>query len=253
MADIGVSESTFQFAFLHEWLNEHRGFAMRCPLLPSTNQEARLGGFDAHVPLRGIDYYFQFKKSDFMSGVRSRYYPLYRCRYYAFELRMKGGFKQHNDLCSLANDYLNTVFYVAPQFENESQFNTHFACNRIVENSKFVPLRQCREYRGYDVNLNHFISYLQQSNAFIQHSEASEGESYNGRQIIDEIKHRLSARNPEEYLSEEYFAKLMSSLRQRYGELSGEIETHKGSILESFAKYMFLKFGLLLVIFEPVG
>ena len=66
MAIIGISEFTFGFAFLYEQTVAKWGRLTAAPILPSLFQEAQ-DPWDAHLPVSGTDYYFQFKLSDYLS------------------------------------------------------------------------------------------------------------------------------------------------------------------------------------------
>ena len=60
MVALGISEFTFGFAVLQEQTRQQWGNLKAVPILPSLRQEEEKG-WDAHLPTRGIDYYYQFK------------------------------------------------------------------------------------------------------------------------------------------------------------------------------------------------
>jgi len=65
MAEIGISEFTFGYAFLFEQTQANWGGLKAAPVLPSLQQEEQ-EGWDARLPLNGTDSYYQFKLSDYL-------------------------------------------------------------------------------------------------------------------------------------------------------------------------------------------
>ena len=66
MAITGLSEFMFGYGFLYEQTHAHWGELRAAPVLPNLQQEQSLG-WDAHIPLHGTDFYYQFKLSDYLS------------------------------------------------------------------------------------------------------------------------------------------------------------------------------------------
>ena len=60
MATIGISEFTFGYAFLYEQTRKNWANLKAAPVLPSLQKE-KDEGWDAHLPLQGVDFYYQFK------------------------------------------------------------------------------------------------------------------------------------------------------------------------------------------------
>jgi hypothetical protein len=65
MAEIGISEFTFGYAFLFEQTQANWGNLRAAPVLPSLQQEEQ-EGWDARLPLNGVDFYYQFKLSEYL-------------------------------------------------------------------------------------------------------------------------------------------------------------------------------------------
>jgi hypothetical protein len=65
MVSLGISEFTFGYAFLYEQAQRHWAGLTAAPVLPSLQQEKNQG-WDAHLPLVGTDFYYQFKLSERM-------------------------------------------------------------------------------------------------------------------------------------------------------------------------------------------
>ena len=72
MAQIGISEFTFGYAFLYEQTHANWSGLTAAPVLPSLQQEQD-AGWDAHLPLAGTDFYYQFKLSDYLSRSNALY------------------------------------------------------------------------------------------------------------------------------------------------------------------------------------
>jgi hypothetical protein len=72
MVTIGITEFTFGFAFLYEQTHQNWGQLIAVPILPSLQQEAD-DAWDAHLPLMGIDYYYQFKLTDYLWRSNAKY------------------------------------------------------------------------------------------------------------------------------------------------------------------------------------
>ena len=72
MATIGISEFAFGYAFLYEQTRNNWGNLQAAPVLPSLQKE-KDEGWDAHLPLTGIDFFYQFKLSDHLSRGNASY------------------------------------------------------------------------------------------------------------------------------------------------------------------------------------
>ena len=65
MIAVGISEFTFGYAFLYEQTVNNWDELKAAPILPSLYDESK-GGWDAHLPLKGTDYYYQFKLTEYL-------------------------------------------------------------------------------------------------------------------------------------------------------------------------------------------
>ena len=72
---------------------------MAAPVLPSLQQEQSIG-WDAHLPLNGTDFYYQFKLSDYLYRNNANYISdhTYHGPYYRLALHKKDSNRQHNRL-----------------------------------------------------------------------------------------------------------------------------------------------------------
>src|SRR5882724_3137087 len=72
MAEVGMSEFQFGFGFLYEQTQRHWPNLRIAPVLPSLQREQQLG-WDAHLPVRATDYYYQFKLTDYLVRSNATY------------------------------------------------------------------------------------------------------------------------------------------------------------------------------------
>jgi hypothetical protein len=168
MVSIGISEFSFGFAFLHEQVNLHPS-VRAAPVLPSLRQEKDLS-YDAHLPLIGTDFYYQFKLSQYMKGARAQYRsedPWYHGPYHKIDLYRRDANRQHNNLVHYAASHPHT-YYVAPEFADANQFNTAFRSRRIRFQSRLIPLQSCHPYTDDE---QHHITFQANSRLWTQHSE----------------------------------------------------------------------------------
>src|ERR1700741_859207 len=143
MAITGISEFTFGFAFLFEQTNRNWRNLTAAPLLPSLRQEAD-DAWDARLPLRGIDFYYQFKLSDYLWNGNAKYIKdgTYNSPYYRIALHKNNRNQQHRRLRQLSRTNNNT-FYVSPEFSQLNDFNTSYLSQAITESSRLIRLSNC--------------------------------------------------------------------------------------------------------------
>ena len=126
MVAIGISEFTFGYAFLFEQTQRNWANLKAAPILPSLYQDANLG-WDAHLPLRGTDFYYQFKMSEYLFRGNASYLRdgTFNKPYYRFTFHSRDNYRQHRRLRELAASNANT-YYVAPEFNDLPTFNAIF-------------------------------------------------------------------------------------------------------------------------------
>ncbi len=182
MAEIGVSEFTFGYAFLYEQTQANWGALTAAPVLPSLRQEEEQG-WDAHLPVEGIDFYYQFKLSDYLSRGNAAHIRdgTYVGPYYRFWLHRRNNNRQHHRLKLHSTENPNT-FYVAPEFNSIEQFNTRFLARQVTENCRIIPLTMCEDIADA---IQHCITFGAGEEAWIIHSEEPRRHerSYMGEQL----------------------------------------------------------------------
>jgi hypothetical protein len=181
MADIGISEFTFGYAFLFEQTQANWGNLRAAPVLPSLQQE-ELEGWDAQLPLNGTDFYYQFKLSDYLWRRNATYIrdATYSSPYYRFWFHRRNGNQQHRRLKQHSAGNPNT-FYVAPEFNSIDEFNSRFLARQITSNCRIIPLTLCDDIADAD---QHSITFQRGDPAWILHSEPKRQEkSYTGEDL----------------------------------------------------------------------
>lgn len=218
MVSIGISEFSFGFAFLHEQVNLHPSIRA-APVLPSLRQE-RDQPFDAHLPLLGTDFYYQFKLSEYMLGPRARYRseaPHYHGPYHKFALYRKDANRQHNNLVRHATDHPHT-YYVAPEFTNARQFNAAFRTRRIRRQSRLIPVRSCHSYTD---DQQHYITFQANSPLWTQHSEPVVNEDSIAGERLEELY--LDSRARWVPIDEAFALRLFETTQVRVAELERRV------------------------------
>lgn len=168
MVAIGISEFTFGYAFLHEQSVRHWDELRAAPILPSLYDESQQG-WDAKLPLRGDDYYFQFKLTDYLYRRNATYMRtgVYHGPYYRFALYRRSANRQHRRLKALSESFPNT-FYVAPAVCNIAEFNRLFLNRQVTEGSRLIPVQQCKELTD---DAQHYITFQPGNQSWVEHSE----------------------------------------------------------------------------------
>lgn len=168
MASIGISEFTFGYAFLYEQTHSNWANLRAAPILPNLQQEQD-EGWDAHLPLNGIDFYYQFKLSDHLFRRNAKFIAdgTYAAPYYRLGLHRNNNNLQHQRLRDHAQANPNT-YYVAPEFNNIGEFNTAFLTRQITARSRMIPVADCDDILDGD---QHYITFQTGQADWNQHSE----------------------------------------------------------------------------------
>jgi hypothetical protein len=181
MAEIGISEFTFGYAFLFEQTQAQWANLRAAPILPSLQQE-ELQGWDARLPLNGIDFYYQFKLSDYLSRGNARYIRdgTYNGPYYRLWLHRRNNNQQHRRLRQHSIANANT-YYAAPEFNSIEEFNARFLARQITANSRIIPLSMCDDIANGE---QHCITFQRANAGWIFHSEPTRHDkSYTGQEL----------------------------------------------------------------------
>lgn len=260
MVELGISEFTFGYAFLYEQTLKNWGSLVATPILPSLQQEADLG-WDARLPIRGCDFYYQFKLSDLLERGNAKFIAdgTYEESYYRIKLHARNFNRQHRMLWQHAQSNQNT-YYVAPEFGTIDDFNQAFLSNTITAHSRLIPLRQCNNYPAYDSE-QHYITY-QNGSIFIQHSDSRHGESRSGNELENIYN---ESRQNWQSISQEFADRILEQTREKlnilvnedyplsFGRILDQVpEDMAGKLLLS-AKVLSVVFGVSMVIVGEPG
>jgi hypothetical protein len=75
------------------------------------------------------------------------------------------------------------TYYVAPELDDVDLFNEAFVRSEIFDNSRLIPLNQCRDYHDGD---QHYITYQSGNPNWTEHSKPIKHEwSYSGKNISE--------------------------------------------------------------------
>ena len=109
------------------------------PIFPSLRSEGTQGGFDVKLDLPGSPLFLQFKLSDCM--VRNTAYEsrqgLFASEFYRMPLRPRGRSQQHKLLLKLEATG-KAVYYVAPAFYQDQEFNRAYTNRSILKQSVMI-------------------------------------------------------------------------------------------------------------------
>lgn len=219
MADIGISEFTFAFAFLHEQTLKNWGSLVAAPILPSLRDEYELG-YDAKLPKSGCDFYYQFKLSTHLKRTNAKFIAdgTYVGPYYQIKLYANNCNHQHSVLWQHAQSNQNT-YYVAPEFPTIDDFNQAFLSNTVIDNSKLIPLIGCNNYSKYDSE-QHYITYQENVSGFKQHSKTSRRkESLSGKELESIYKESRQSWRP---IDEEFADRILEQTKRKLHILADE-------------------------------
>ena len=181
MGATGISEFTFGFAFLFEQVNQSWDDIKVAPILPSLQQENEQG-WDTKLPINGIDYYYQFKLTDYLHAAHAKFIRdgTYTDPYFRIKLHRKEDNKQHNLLHDLSQNFPDT-YYVAPEIIGIDDFNDAFANRQVKQNTRIIKVNECDEIPDGE---QHYITFQFGSSVWRQHSKVKTHEtSFSGADL----------------------------------------------------------------------
>jgi len=185
--DCQFSEMQFAFGLMNELVNNKfkssKGWLT--PTFPTQRKERDLG-YDLSIkgPVRTI--FFQFKVSDKKIGTNSKYWTDYYKPYFIFKIWPDSVSQQHNNLKKLAlSDPHNKVYYCAPRFYKNDDFDKHYKLGDIYRNSIYVPCGTLMTISGSD---KHNIVYTDDhSDSPIMHSDKIKVESLDSEALLQDV------------------------------------------------------------------
>lgn len=244
MAQIGISEFTFGFAFLREQLalQDIAGY----PVLPSLSAESAFGWDAAITPTEGTVIFYQFKMSDYLEHGNSLHVSdgTY-ASYYRFYLHDDSDYRQHRLLKALA-DTLAPTYYVAPEVTTEALFSAAYSAGTVSENSRIIPLLECDDIAVGDPE-QHYITYATGDTNFTFHSEPHTKQgSVNGRQLRDLYRKLLMKREP---LTHDFVGSFLEKARSISSKAAPSQDMAKADLnMSHIAQFMAANFGVATVV-----
>lgn len=185
MVALGISEFTFGYAFLHEQTVANWGTLIAAPILPSLQQEAAVG-WDAHLPLAGVAYFYQFKIAEHLERSNASFYFTWTPAgpYFRIALHARNNNMQHRRLRYHCTHFPLT-YYVAPEMKSLASFNSSFLASKLLESSRLVPLTECKDLAPIDRS-QHYITFRPGRVDALFHSESSSiGTTHRGTHIAE--------------------------------------------------------------------
>ncbi len=131
------SEFSFGFGISHEMLNRANAHSLAAPVFPSLHSE-RLLGWDVKFAFLGFSLFLQFKRSDALTRSSAREWNLFGHSYFRFPVYRLDKSPQHNLLVELARNE-PYVYYCAPAFYTDSDFNSNFVSQTLSEHTVVIP------------------------------------------------------------------------------------------------------------------
>ncbi|WGL17230.1 hypothetical protein PVT68_02765 [Microbulbifer bruguierae] len=225
------SEFTYGYTLVEE-LSRDYGFSA-VPVFPSLLEEGRTGGgYDAKLGIKGLPFFLQFKRSDFLGRSNSKYHAAFGGPYYRFHLHARRHSVQHDLLLQLES-YGNPVFYVAPKFHKNSELHDSYFGSSISKNSIWVAPTEigklpddnehsvcfdrlasktyfCSEPRPIEIRMNfekgnveEYVSWFRQRDGFIRFHKESWQDLYSKMEYVFRTRDRVGFAKLSRYLDEE--------------------------------------------------
>lgn len=132
------SEFSYGYAMTEDIVSSS-GPLMAAPIFPSLSKEGKHGGFDVEIDVPGLPLFLQFKLSECMlrSSAQEAKSGYLAAPFYRMHLRPLKRSKQHQLLLDLEGAG-HRVYYVAPAFHTEQEFNFAYRNHQVVSSSVFV-------------------------------------------------------------------------------------------------------------------
>lgn len=137
-----LSEFSYGYAITNELVNSYGTPLRAAPVFPSLIAEGRAGGgYDLRLDRPGIPLFLQFKLSDYIKMINRRIQEVrenyFQTPFYRMHLRASRDSAQHRLLLALENQG-NEVYYVAPAFYEEAEFNRLYFDRDVVSKSVWI-------------------------------------------------------------------------------------------------------------------
>ncbi len=197
------SEFSYGFALSYEIMSALLPQVVSEPLFPSFVSDDDFGSSIEH----GWPIFLRFKLAEYMKMPRARHWSDYDHPFFRLALPSRKHSNQHNLLRALA-EREPEVYYAAPMFYRQIEFNQAFLANRILEQSVFIPLQALPDLTD---DRDHHLTFCQGEPGVRWHSHTGQHleVSKSGKKWLAQVKERAAA--PRE-LGSPYFVELRSAL-----------------------------------------
>jgi hypothetical protein len=176
MAQIGISEFTFGYAFLFEqthanWAGSPRRQCSRA----SSRSRMLVGTRTFRLPARTfITNYLSRSNASYIAD------GTYATPYYRISLHRRNGSQQHRRLRQLSLAKPHT-YYVAQEFNSIDHFNSRFLARQVTADCRIIPVNACEDVTN---NEQHCITFRQGDPSWSFHSERQRHErSHRGEEL----------------------------------------------------------------------
>ena len=134
----GFSEFSYGYAVTEDIVRS-KGPLKAAPFVPSLRSEGVQGGFDVKLCLPGFPLFLQFKLSDCMIGPTAyeAQQGLFTTPFFRMHIRPRKRSRQHKLLLELEATG-KAVYYVAPAFHREREFNLAYTSRSILTKSVII-------------------------------------------------------------------------------------------------------------------
>jgi hypothetical protein len=200
------SEFSFGFALTYEIANALQPEITVLPLFPSPVADLEEGPGPTFVE-RGWPLFLQFKLAHCLKTSRATQWEDYRTPFFRISIPERTRSNQYSLLRTLSSTEPE-IYFAAPAFYRQIEFNQAFMSNQILNESRFIPLRELPELADDD---EHHITYGRSSGGFRWHSQGDSFSSVpiSGARWLEGIK--AAAMEPRE-LGSAYFTGLRQHL-----------------------------------------
>lgn len=185
------SETQFAFGVVHEILNRHpNSWSIFFP----TQRKENDCGYDVKLNHEVTPVYVQFKVAEYLNRSNARQKDTIGVPYFRFKIWPVSQSPQHNQLVHLAQKG-NNVFYIAPKFYTQKDFESYFFNQKLLDYVLFSPCERLREIYG---NENHCVIYNEKSTEGIMCSKSKPFHGYSYLQMLKNIDGHQYYRNIDE-------------------------------------------------------
>lgn len=173
------SETQYSFGYISEFINHYIPWTNVFPFFPSTGMEGKKGfGYDAVI---NHNLYFQFKIPYYITKKNQKtitQWNAHKNAYYRIHINTNGHqFKQLKDLKTPNNE----VFYCAPEFNKQNEFQFFFLNRELVDNSALFSITDLPNH----LSGQHNMTFKPNDNYGILFSEPIEINKINIKNIFE--------------------------------------------------------------------